>query len=315
MALRIASFDLREAALRLHDAGFGSDLAPSPAPSFALRRLPASPCASVGAVRALVVWTSVMRPWRHACVQLRALAAAVRRAPRLLLRCHGESPRVCGAAATAAPCRCSQRTLVQRHARSQQGKRAVSPSPAGPGRCRSPTRPAPRRARGPAGPLSRQRRSRSTCVRCIGSTYGLRRRIERCSVGSESSSRAQPLIASTCSTLALVLVADGRREALRARVAPAGRRSRRCPCRPARACISMSSTSASKNGQRRVHFAQHRGPEPLDDRREPGPAPEPARQHVPALRPGEHPRDGAQRLDAAAAPRATRAASRSAFAR
>jgi len=34
---------------------------------------------------------------------------------------------------------------------------------------------------------SRQRFSRSTCMRWMGSTYGLRRRIERCSVGSESS--------------------------------------------------------------------------------------------------------------------------------
>ena len=41
--------------------------------------------------------------------------------------------------------------------------------------------------------------SRSTCIRFIGSTYGLRSRIERCRVGSESSSSRLSLIASTCS--------------------------------------------------------------------------------------------------------------------
>ena len=36
--------------------------------------------------------------------------------------------------------------------------------------------------------VRRQRLSRSTCIRCIGSTYGLRSRIERCSVRSPSRS-------------------------------------------------------------------------------------------------------------------------------
>src|SRR4029077_15962240 len=48
-------------------------------------------------------------------------------------------------------------------------------------------------------PPARQRCSRSTCIRLMGSREGLRSWIERCRVGSESSSAPLPLTARICS--------------------------------------------------------------------------------------------------------------------
>ncbi len=105
---------------------------------------------------------------------------------------------------------------MQRPGGVNRSKRRLSPRPADPARYRSPTRPARRTEpahRAPGGPPRAIACSRSTWVRWIGSTYGLRSRIERCSVGSESSSSPQPLTASTPSARELEFAPDGAGEA------------------------------------------------------------------------------------------------------
>ena len=96
------------------------------------------------------------------------------------------------------------------------------------------------------------------------------------------------------------LAPDRGPEALVRRAARAGRRTRRCPCRPCASTISTSSSKVAKNGQRAYISPSSSGPKRSIDRAEAAADAEPARQHVAALRPGEHPGHGAQRLDAAA---------------
>ena len=163
-------------------------------------------------------------------------------------------------------------------------------------------------------PPARQRRSRSTCTRCIGSMYGLRNMIERCTVGSPSSKRSPPRTLSTSSRVrsySARSISTNRRYLLVDQALVA--------CRNAEVGASQCQLDVvDQVGEEKpvvAHLAQQRSPSRSRASASALPAPIPAGQHVATLRPRVHPGNRAQRLDAPAARCAKSAASRSACAR
>ena len=120
----------------------------------------------------------------------------------------------------------------------------------------------------------------------------------RIAVEQPSRSRAAR---STCSTVSVVLPADGGAACERSSRRRARRSARRSPDRCARAWPRRRRADARRTANAATICADHRSPCSCERRLQPAAETEPAGQHVAALGPGEHPRNGAQRTDAIAA--------------
>ena len=154
------------------------------------------------------------------------------------------------------------------------------------------------------GPPRRRRasaRSSSTWIAFIGSTYGLRSRIERCTTGCRSSSSSASTIASTASTVRACSAGERVPEALRLGAVRDEREVRRgdLEARLRERHLEVLDECPEERPLARRAGAARRAARLRARRVEGRAAAEPGGQQAAVLRPGEHPRDRAQRLELA----------------
>ena len=167
-----------------------------------------------------------------------------------------------------------------------------------------------------AGAPRRRRLSSSIWMNDSGSTYGLRRSIEACSTGSESSSRVPPRIAISSARVSSSSASSTPQ--MRSRAGDVVPQRHVAPGDPRVGLAAAHLGVGDQRGEERPlrrHLLQRLQAVALARLAQRGPETEPGGQHDPRLGPGEHPRDRAQLVDPAGGLAPRRDASRVAAAR